>query len=76
MRLMGIEAIYCRPNTSEPNQAHKVYPYLLKGLSINKANQVWATDITYLPMKTGFMYLIASLTYSAATYWNGPCLIS
>lgn len=59
MRLMGIEAIYSRPNTSQPNQAHKVYPYLLKGLSITKANQVWATDITYVPMKTGFMYLIA-----------------
>jgi len=59
MRLMGIEAIYCRPNTSQPNQAHKVYPYLLKGLSITKANQVWATDITYVPMKTGFMYLMA-----------------
>jgi putative transposase len=59
MRLMGIEAIYSRPNTSQPNQAHKVYPYLLKGLSITKANQVWATDITYVPMKTGFMYLMA-----------------
>ena len=59
MQLMGIEAIYCRPNTSEPNQAHKVYPYLLKGLSITKANQVWATDITYVPMERGFMYLMA-----------------
>jgi putative transposase len=59
MQLMGIEAIYPRPNTSQPNQAHKVYPYLLKGLSITKANQVWATDITYVPMERGFMYLIA-----------------
>ncbi len=59
MQLMGIEAIYCKPNTSQPNQAHKVYPYLLKGLAITQVNQVWATDITYVPMKTGFMYLMA-----------------
>jgi len=59
MRLMGIEAIYCKPNTSQPNQAHKIYPYLLKGLSITKVNQVWATDITYVPMERGFMYLMA-----------------
>jgi putative transposase len=59
MRVMGIEAIYCRPNTSQPNKAHKIYPYLLRGLSINKANQVWATDITYVPMRKGFMYLMA-----------------
>ena len=59
MRVMGIEAIYCRPNTSAPNKAHKIYPYLLKGLSITRANQVWATDITYVPMQKGFMYLMA-----------------
>ncbi len=59
MRIMGIEAIYCRPNTSEPNKAHKIYPYLLKGLSITRVNQVWATDITYVPMQRGFMYLMA-----------------
>jgi putative transposase len=55
---MGIEAIYCRPNTSQPNKAHKIYPYLSKGLSITQANQVWATDITYIPMSKGFMYLV------------------
>jgi len=59
MQLMGIEAIYCKPNTSRPNQAHKIYPYLLKGLPITKVNQVWATDITYVPMERGFMYLMA-----------------
>jgi len=59
MWLMGIEAIYSRPKTCKPNQAHHICPYLVKGLSINKANQVWATDITYVPMKTGFMYLMA-----------------
>lgn len=59
MRLMDIEAIYCRPNTSQANKAHKIYPYLLKGLLITRANQVWATDITYVPMRKGFMYLMA-----------------
>lgn len=59
MRVMGIEAIYCPANTSEPNKAHKIYPYLLKGLSITQVNQVWATDITYVPMPKGFMYLMA-----------------
>lgn len=61
MRTMGIEAIYARPNTSKPNKEHKIYPYLLKNVSITKANQVWATDITYVPMAKGFMYLIAVL---------------
>jgi putative transposase len=61
MRVMGIEAIYCRPNTSQPNKVHQVYPYLLKGLPITHANQVWVTDITYVPMAKGFMYLMAIL---------------
>lgn len=59
MQLMGLEAIYCRPHTSAPNKAHQIYPYLLKGLTITKVNQVWATDITYVPMERGFMYLMA-----------------
>ena len=50
MQLIGLEAIYRRPNTSKPNPGHKVYPYLLRGLEINRVNQVWATDITYIPM--------------------------
>ncbi len=61
MRTMGMEAIYARPNTSKANKEHKVYPYLLKNVSITKMNQVWATDITYVPMAKGFMYLIAVL---------------
>jgi putative transposase len=61
MRTMGIEAIYARQNTSKPNKEDKTYPYLLKNVSITKVNQVWATDITYVPMAKGFMYLIAVL---------------
>jgi len=59
MRLMGIEVIYPRQNTSQPNKGHKIYPYLLRGLKIDHINQVWQTDITYVPMKRGFMYLMA-----------------
>jgi putative transposase len=59
MRKIGIEAVYRKPNTSLPNKEHQIYPYLLKGMKITKSNQVWATDITYLPMAKGFMYLIA-----------------
>jgi len=55
---MGIEAVYRRPNTSKPSPQHKVYPYLLRGLEISKVNQVWASDITYIPMARGFMYLV------------------
>ena len=58
MRVMGIEAIYQRPNTSRPSPEHKVYPYLLRGLAITRVNQVWATDITYIPMARGFLYLV------------------
>ena len=56
MQLIGLEAIYRRPNTSKPNPGHKVYPYLLRGLEINRVNQVWATGITYIPMARGFLY--------------------
>jgi putative transposase len=57
MRLMGIQAIHPGPKTSQPNPQHKVYPYLLRNLNIDRANQVWASDITYIPMETGFIYL-------------------
>lgn len=59
MDVMGWQTIYRKPFLSKPNKEHKVYPYLLKGLEINRANQVWAMDITYVPMKRGFMYLTA-----------------
>lgn len=59
MKRMGIEALYRRPNTSKPTPGHKIYPYLLRGLAITRPNQVWATDITYIPMARGFVYLAA-----------------
>ena len=59
MKRMGIEAIYRRPNTSKPAPGHKIYPYLLRGVKVERPNQVWATDITYIPMARGFVYLVA-----------------
>jgi len=59
MRLMGLRAIYPRPKTSKAHPGHKIYPYLLRGLEINRPNQVWSADITYTPMPRGFMYLVA-----------------
>ncbi len=59
MRRMGIEAIYRRPNTSKPAPGHRIYPYLLRGLKVDHPNQVWAMDITYIPMARGFVYLAA-----------------
>jgi putative transposase len=59
MRRMGIEAIYRKPNTSKPEPGHKVYPYLLRNLPVTRPNQVWATDITYIPMARGFVFLTA-----------------
>ena len=59
MRLRGIEALYRRPNTSKAAPGHKIYPYLLRGLAVERPNQVWAMDITYIPMARGFVYLTA-----------------
>jgi putative transposase len=59
MRRMGIEALYRRPNTSKPAPGHQVFPYLLRGMKIDRPNQVWAMDITYIPMARGFVYLAA-----------------
>jgi putative transposase len=63
MRQMGIEAIYPKPRTSIPNPEHKVYPYLLRKMTINTPNKVWAADITYVPMGRGFMYLVAVMDW-------------
>jgi putative transposase len=65
MKRMGIEALYRRPNTSRKHPAHPVYPYLLKGLTIDRANLVWALDITYVPMAKGFVYLCVVLDWAS-----------
>ena len=63
MKKMGIQALYCKPNLSQANQAHRKYPYLLKGLAIQRSNQVWSTDITYIPMAKGCVYLCAVIDW-------------
>jgi putative transposase len=63
MRRMGVEAIYRKPNTSKKHPKHPVFPYLLRGMTIERANQVWAMDITYIPMARGFVFLTAVLDW-------------
>ena len=65
MRRMGIEALYRKPNTSRRRRGDEVYPYLLRDLKIDRANQVWAADITYIPMRKGFVYLFAVMDWSS-----------
>ena len=59
LRIMGLEAIYPKPRWSDPYRGHRIYPYLLRGVPIERVNQVWSTDITYVPLRQGFMYLAA-----------------
>lgn len=63
MRTMGLQALYPKRRTSMPDKSHKVYPYLLKDMTIERANQVWAADICYIPMAKGFMYLVAIMDW-------------
>jgi putative transposase len=63
MKRMGIEAIYRRPNTSKPEPGHKIHPYLLRGLTVDRPDQVWAMDISYIPMARGFVYLAAVIDW-------------
>jgi len=63
MRLMGIEAVYPKPRTSRSHPEHRIYPYLLRDLTINRPKQVWSADITYIPMARGFMYLVAIMDW-------------
>ena len=70
MRTMGLQAIYWRPRTSRRAPGHKVYPYLLKGMEITRPNQVWAADITYIPMARGFLYLVAIMD------WYSPYVVA
>ena len=65
MRVMGIEALVPRPGTSKPTPGHKIYPYLLRGLKITEPNQVWAADVTYIPMACGFLYLVAIIDWAS-----------
>ncbi len=65
MRLMGLEAIYPKPKTSRPHPDHRVYPYLLRGLTIDRPNQVWTADITYIPMARGSMYLVVVMDWNS-----------
>ena len=65
MKKMGLEALYKKPRLSKPHPEHRVYPYLLRGLEITRANHVWATDITYLPMAKGFCYLVAVMDWAS-----------
>ena len=64
MRLMGLAAIYQAPRTSDPHPAHRVYPYLLRGMVIDRPNQVWCADITYIPVQRGFLYLVAIMDWA------------
>ena len=63
MRLMGIEAVYPKPRTTCRNRQHRVFPYLLRNLAITRKDQVWSTDITYIPLRNGFMYLVAVMDW-------------
>jgi len=65
MKKVGIAAIYQKPRLSKPHPGHKIYPYLLRGMEITRANQVWAADITYLPMARGFCYLVAIMDWAS-----------
>ena len=64
MRLTGLEAIYQAPRTSDPHPGHRIYPYLLKNMAIDRPNQVWCADITYIPVQRGFLYLVAVMDWA------------
>ena len=64
MKRMGVEAIYRRPNTSKPAPGHKIHPYLLRRLKVDRPNHAWAMDITYIPMARGFVYLAAVVDWA------------
>ncbi|WP_373290182.1 IS3 family transposase, partial [Novosphingobium indicum] len=64
MAQMGLAAIYQRPRTSDPHPEHRIYPYLLLDMKIERPNQVWCADVTYLPMRRGFLYLVAIMDWA------------
>ena len=65
MRTMGLAAIYCKPRCSEPHPGHRIYPYLLRDLAVERAHQVWCADITYIPLQRGCMYLVAVMDWAS-----------
>ena len=67
MRQMGLSAIYRKPRTSTPHPAHRIYPYLLRDVRIERANQVWSADVTYIPQQRGFQYLVAIMDWATRT---------
>jgi len=70
MQRMGLKAIYRKPRTSQPGPGQRIYPYLLKGLKVTRPNQVWAADITYIPMQRGFLYLVVIMD------WYSRCILA
>lgn len=68
---MGLEAVYQKPNLSQPNPEHRIYPYLLRHLTIERCNQVWSTDITYIRLTSGFVYLMAAILNLKPCYYSG-----
>ncbi len=73
MKRMGIKAIYRKPNTSKPAPGHKIYPYLLRNVPVIRPNQVWAMDLTYIPMARGFVYLAAVVDWFSRRVLAGDC---
>ena len=65
MRLLGVHAVFQRPRTSQPHPAHRIYPYLLRDLPITRPNHVWCTDVTYIPLQRGFLYLVALMDWAS-----------
>ena len=70
MRTMGLEAIYCKPRCSQPQPGHRIYPYLLRNRSIERPHQVWCADITYIPLRRGYLYLVAVMD------WASRCVLA
>ena len=65
MRRLGLQAIFQRPRTSQPHPEHRIYPYLLRDLAITRPNQVWCSDVTYIPLARGFLYLVAVMDWAS-----------
>ena len=69
MRLLGLQAVFQRPRTSQRHPEHRIYPYLLRDLAITRPNQVWCSDVTYIPLTRGFLYLVAVMDWASRKVW-------